>query len=625
MATTFRPDGHAAGHSILFMHHLEKIAQSVYSAKSVEEILQSLVNTVSSLSPWSMCWVGLVRDEIGDDSQPQFYAGFREGGRFTPQPIISMKVVRSGKPMYFSDILEASREFPFLAQDSVNLGVRSALIVPLEVGNSWGVLWICTPDPHEYTADQITLAMVIASLAAVAFRNVVSAARARKRQVEAADELKKLNSVITMRNAQLQQLATVQETLIRILLADEGIERIAAAISDLLDTPVVLLDRFYQVVAYARVSQDRAAELCRNFRPARAATSIPASDPLPRGVTLQGESYLASPVLVAGETVAWVLGVTPSDASDMVVAFEHACLIVALEFLKERRRIESEIRVQRDFADALLSADPSTNANLSVRAGHLGIRFDTTNQVLRTHLSRISDLQLRTEESDEIAKLVRSKLLANHKNVAVISLGASEFLAVVPEFPPRVRGTPSDPCTAIRNAVTSALVRYAPASLKKIPISIAIGSPYPGADGLKRSLSEANRTLEILAGLGLDDADLAFSESGSYSLLSTMGGPDREAFMSRYVQPIVAYDEQHRSQLIRTLEVFFEALGNVQKTADVLYLHVSSVRYRLSRIETILGISLNNHDDRLCLQLGVILLRLSGRPTTLSSPSSPSE
>ena len=123
----------------------------------------------------------------------------------------------------------------------------------------------------------------------------------------------------------------------------------------------------------------------------------------------------------------------------------------------------------------------------------------------------------------------------------------------------------------------------------------------------------------------MDDAELAYNESGSYSLLSTMSGADRDAFMSRYVSPVAAYDAQHGSQLIRTLQVFFESLGNIQKTADVLYLHVSTVRYRLSRIERILGISINNHDDRLCLQLALNLLRLAGPAgnppgTTADSP-----
>lgn len=603
-----------AGRSIAFMRHLEKIAEAVYQARTIEEILQSLVDAVSSFSPWSMCWVGLVRGEITDATVPNFYAGFREGGHFSPRNLITLNVIRSGKPLYFRDLLEVASEYPVLAEDSANLGARSALIVPLEVGDGQGALWICTPEPHEYSPDEVTLATVIASLAAIAFRNVVSAAKARRRQEQAADELKKLNTVITTRNAQLQQLATVQETLIRILLADEGIGRIAMAISDLLDTPIVLLDRFFQVIAHARVSEQRAEELRRSFRVARVANKGRQRE-APQPVTLQHESYLGSPVVVSGETVAWVVGMAPAESSGVAVAFEHACLIVGLEFLKERRRIESEIRVLRDFADALLSGDPSSNTSLSVRAGHLGIRLDTANNVLRARLAGQPDLQRGTEEFDELARKVRSRLLAYHTNAAVVALSTSELLAIVPEFEPSARRTAVDPCLAIRSAVTAALAgSHAHADPAKIPVSIGLGSAYRGADGLKRSLSEATRALEILTGLGLDDADLAYSESGSYSLLSTMSGADRDAFMSRYVRPVAAYDAQHGSQLIRTLQVFFESLGNIQKTADVLYLHVSTVRYRLSRIERVLGISIHNHDDRLCLQLALNLLRLTGHP-----------
>jgi len=376
----------------------------------------------------------------------------------------------------------------------------------------------------------------------------------------------------------------------------------------------VLLDRFFQVIAHARVSEERAEELCRNFQVARAVgKSRPREAPQP--VTLQHESYLASPVVVSGETVAWVLGMAPANSGDVVVAFEHACLLVGLEFLKELRRIESEIRVLRDFADALLSGDPASNASLSVRAGHLGIRLDTANNVLRARLARPPDLQLGTEETDELARKVRSRLLAYHINAAVVALGTSELLAIVPEFEPSARRTAADPCLAIRSAVTATLAgSRIQAGLKKIPVSIGLGSAYCGADGLKRSLNEATRALDILTGLGLDDADLAYGESGSYSLLSAISAVDRDAFMSRYVRPVADYDAQHGSQLVRTLQVFFESLSNIQKTADILYHHVSTIRYRLSRIEQILGISLNNHDDRLCLQLALNLLRLAGNP-----------
>ncbi len=74
------------------------------------------------------------------------------------------------------------------------------------------------------------------------------------------------------------------------------------------------------------------------------------------------------------------------------------------------------------------------------------------------------------------------------------------------------------------------------------------------------------------------------------------------------IEPIETYDRKHRSDLIRTLRVFFAANANASEAADRLYLHRNSLPYRLTRIQELTGLDLKDHRARLALQLGLLAI-----------------
>ena len=80
-------------------------------------------------------------------------------------------------------------------------------------------------------------------------------------------------------------------------------------------------------------------------------------------------------------------------------------------------------------------------------------------------------------------------------------------------------------------------------------------------------------------------------------------GPFREL-----IRPVVAYDREHGSDLIRTLRTFFAANANASEAADRLYLHRNSLPYRLARIQDLTGLDLKDHRARLALQLGLLAI-----------------
>jgi sugar diacid utilization regulator len=108
---------------------------------------------------------------------------------------------------------------------------------------------------------------------------------------------------------------------------------------------------------------------------------------------------------------------------------------------------------------------------------------------------------------------------------------------------------------------------------------------------------------------------LAFEETGSYRLLLPAMSEDPaelRRFHEETVGTLVAYDEQYETELVRTLETFLDCDGNVARTAERLFTHRHTIRYRLERVRELSGLDVGSTDGRERLGLGLKAMRVLG-------------
>jgi PucR family transcriptional regulator, purine catabolism regulatory protein len=146
--------------------------------------------------------------------------------------------------------------------------------------------------------------------------------------------------------------------------------------------------------------------------------------------------------------------------------------------------------------------------------------------------------------------------------------------------------------------------------------TFALGRSRIAADPaeLPRAAGEALLAANVAEGAG-EGAALAFEQTGAYRLLlSTMSENPAELqrFYAETVEPLVAYDEQYETELVRTLETFLEADGNVAGTAQRLFTHRHTVYYRLERVRELSGLDVSSSDGREKLSLGLKAMRVLG-------------
>ena len=134
------------------------------------------------------------------------------------------------------------------------------------------------------------------------------------------------------------------------------------------------------------------------------------------------------------------------------------------------------------------------------------------------------------------------------------------------------------------------------------------------ASELPRAASEALLAANVAQGSAGGTA-LAFEQTGAYRLLlSAMSENPSELqrFYGETVEPLVAYDEQYETDLVRTLEAFLEADGNVAGTAQRLFTHRHTIYYRLERVRELSGHDVSSSDGREKLSLGLKAMRVLG-------------
>ncbi|MBA3473044.1 MAG: helix-turn-helix domain-containing protein [Rubrobacter sp.] len=81
------------------------------------------------------------------------------------------------------------------------------------------------------------------------------------------------------------------------------------------------------------------------------------------------------------------------------------------------------------------------------------------------------------------------------------------------------------------------------------------------------------------------------------------------------VEPLVEHDRERRSDLVKTLKVYFDTGANASEAADRLFLHRNSMLYRLARVEKLIGLNLKDPRARLALQLGLLDVGVRERDT----------
>jgi sugar diacid utilization regulator len=361
-----------------------------------------------------------------------------------------------------------------------------------------------------------------------------------------------------------------------------GLPEVVRAAARALDASLVLIDRSSAVLAVAaRSSADERALMAD-------AAGVDTHE-LRVGDTLVGR------LRARGRT-----GPPPEALLRVVVT------LIASEVERLRAPERASEAAQAAFIGAVLRREVTDRGDIVARGEELGVDLGAGGAVVvvRTHHYAPADDDWRV------------RVLAAAERASRASAPGS--LAAVVDTPTDGAGhvvvlLPAAGDAEVRR-VAEAVARELRSSLHGF--TFAVGHSRIAADpvDLYRAGNEALLAANV-AEAGPEYDVLAFEDTGAYRLLLPAMSEDPaelQRFFAETVEPLVAYDEQYETDLVQTLESFLDADANVAGTAQRLFTHRHTIRYRLERVRDLTGLDVSSTDGREKLGLGLKAMRVLG-------------
>jgi DNA-binding PucR family transcriptional regulator len=327
----------------------------------------------------------------------------------------------------------------------------------------------------------------------------------------------------------------------------------------------------------------------------------------------EGEGVSSTPLRVA-DTVVGILHMRvkrePSASMRRLLV-----TMIASEVERVRAPDRAAETAASDFLQAVLSRELRAREELLSAAKELAldVQGGASMIVARAHPQAPTDEGWRGRVR---AIAERGARAVTSRSIAALSerdgVAGAEVLVLVPG---------GEEATSARAA--EALLHELQAGLQGYTFAIGRSRITEDPAELPRAASEALLAANVAEGAA-EAAPLAFEQTGAYRLLlSAMSENPSELqrFYAETVEPLVAYDEQYETDLVKTLETFLEADGNVAGTAQRLFTHRHTIYYRLERVRELSGLDVSSSDGREKLSLGLKSMRVLGI-TSAGGPAS---
>jgi sugar diacid utilization regulator len=386
--------------------------------------------------------------------------------------------------------------------------------------------------------------------------------------------LLELNCDLRRTVRRLERRMDVHTRLTQVTIDGRGQQGIADALFELTGYPVAVEDRFGNLRAWAGPSRPdpypkdppmRREQLVRRLYWAHGA--------------LRDRGRLLAVVRARGEVLG-VLGLIDPSAragEHELVAVDFGCKVLAMELAYLRCVAESQARRHGDLVEALLNGTEEA----SVLAYADGLGYD----LAQPHWFVAAEGTGATTD-DELLHCVRR---------AVREMSAGELVV------------PRDGLVVVladRALDWEELRRWVHRQLTGGGCRLGVGGRASGRAELVRSHREAMLAIRMLRLYSTQDRCLSFDGSGVYRLLSGLEDLAQvEAYVREWLGTLIDHDARRGGDLVRTLTEYLDRGGSWEAAAASLFVHRSTVKYRLQRIREITGLELNDPNIRFNLQL----------------------
>ncbi len=414
-----------------------------------------------------------------------------------------------------------------------------------------------------------------------------------------------------LRDSKTEQMSAafdIQKRFSTLLMQDVDATRFIAEFAKILNAPIILLSPWQQVIAHSnyfygnqksaeffieQLSKDHFQQLAQEKKIFRL------QDEQQENIQVAG-----FPIRVNDYFPYYLLVLSPEQIPYPISEFaiDQAILVLTFMLFKNQKIAESFEHLKTDFLDRLLDTHQealSKHQNwlelwknyrlINSDYYQLAIVYGVTKPENETHIryqqaeGQLIFQWLKEQLPEILPDVALFKLKNQNKSILIFQSKKNDHLMILQNLAERLQ--------------------------QALPITIrfALGNAYENLEDLPNSYIEASSTLEASLHAQKPATVQLFHPKGLAGLFEKIGTEDVEYFCQQQLKELAYPTEPTLQELRKTLKVFLDFNCEITKTANALYLHRNTIKYRMNQCEKLLDTSIQEPETSLLLRVALEL------------------
>lgn len=598
---TYRDGERLSLHSTSQFRLLRDVARLIGSSGDLDLTLQQLVDAACQSPPWVMGSVMSIDQKSGyahvmTRHDPTLLESSLES-RWDLVTSPTLVALSRNEPVVIADAF-LTESFPGYRKEARERGYHTVVVMPMRCLDADGRSMVLTVQSRDVVAvgeEELTFLSSIVHLGEIAIEKS-HRLRADRQQTE-----------------RLQTALSVHSALLGQVLADGSVTSATEMISQLFPNPIVAIDFSASLVVAGNSPKPDSYDdttwrsmVRTTFRrplmqAARLAADLRQEDV--RELSLEsGRERLRinariEPLTVDGQAVGALIVFPRNKALGELdnLLLESAKFALSVQMMRSYIRFQSEARTLTDLFKEVFAGQWHDAEDLAARARRLGIDPSLPARLLAIAEAKGSRevLQSSIDLHRSIARVVQQ----HHRDGCVIRLEDM----IICHLPSRSHGKATRSDGLVRGILDEAV-----RSLAREPILVEMDlrgglAEYPLAWERCRKVAELARRFGR-------HGVLTAKDFGPFPLLlAAADSADVKLFVESSIGTLLRHDTRHGTRYLETLWAYLQSGCRGQACADSMNVHVTTLRYRLTRMRELFGIQIETQEQRFSLELAIRL------------------
>ena len=292
------------------------------------------------------------------------------------------------------------------------------------------------------------------------------------------------------------------------------------------------------------------------------------------------------------------------------MAIENAIINLQYGFLSEFAQDEVKKKYQRDIVHNILNGLLSSK-EMTEAAAQLGMKESDTYRVVDFHtITKNVQRKYTKEQLHEVGVIVGELMYLLPD--ALIYRNMDQIVMIQQVDSDQTELEYQKEMEEVEDVIQRSILYRK----KDTDFQIGIGKSVEGYQRLKESYHEASRAIKYIDIIRLVTGDknksvVHYSNLGFFQIFGEIDDvTELERYIPETLKKLYLYDDEHKGELITTLQMYLRNNQSIKKTAGAMFVHYRTISYRLEKIKQISGINFDNANEVLAVSNGLIIYKM---------------